>query len=146
MWVLLHPIFLTQDEIRQMTGRVRYKSQSHVLSTLGIKHKVRPDGSMLVLRAHVEKSLGGRPRPGRASASMTLTGARSNASQTNPGKHAARRSRLKLGPFLDCRDEIRSERYFSPRLPPKRNRCSSKLTNTSPHTLRNARCHLGTSY
>lgn len=59
MSLLLHSIFLTQEEIRQMTGRVRYKSQSHVLSTLGIEHKVRPDGSMLVLRAHVEKSLGG---------------------------------------------------------------------------------------
>lgn len=56
---LVCPIFLTQDEIREMTGRVRYKSQAHVLSALGIEHMVRPDGSMLVLRAHVEQSLGG---------------------------------------------------------------------------------------
>ncbi|MBN4667180.1 DUF4224 domain-containing protein [Pandoraea nosoerga] len=53
------PIFLTQDEIRDMTGRVRYKSQSLVLSALGIEHRVRPDGSLLVLRSHVELSLGG---------------------------------------------------------------------------------------
>lgn len=30
---------------------------------MGIEHKVRPDGSMLVLRAHVEQSLGGRAKP-----------------------------------------------------------------------------------
>lgn len=53
------PIFLTQDEIREMTGRVRYKSQASVLSAMGIEHKVRPDGSLLVLRSHVEQSLGG---------------------------------------------------------------------------------------
>lgn len=53
------PIFLTQDEIRDMTGRVRYKSQALVLSAMGIEHKVRPDGSLLVLRSHVEQSLGG---------------------------------------------------------------------------------------
>ncbi|VVE46865.1 DUF4224 domain-containing protein [Pandoraea terrigena] len=59
MSLLVTPIFLTKDEIREMTGRVRYKSQALVLSALGIEHKVRPDGSMLVLRAHVEQSLGG---------------------------------------------------------------------------------------
>ncbi|VVE71517.1 hypothetical protein PAN31117_04081 [Pandoraea anapnoica] len=53
------PIFLTQSEIREMTGRVRHKSQTLVLSALGIEHKVRPDGSLLVLRSHVEQALGG---------------------------------------------------------------------------------------
>ncbi|WP_224785387.1 DUF4224 domain-containing protein [Pandoraea pnomenusa] len=55
---LVTSIFLTRDEIRVMTGRVRHKSQALVLSALGIEHKVRPDGSLLVLRAHVEQSLG----------------------------------------------------------------------------------------
>lgn len=51
--------FLSSDEIREMTGRVRHKSQALVLAALGIEHKVRPDGRMLVLRAHVVQSLGG---------------------------------------------------------------------------------------
>ncbi|VVE41948.1 hypothetical protein PCO31111_04222 [Pandoraea communis] len=59
MSLLVVPTFLTQDEIREMTGRVRYKSQALVLSAMGIEHKVRPDGSILVLRMHVEQSLGG---------------------------------------------------------------------------------------
>ncbi|VVE10664.1 hypothetical protein PTE30175_02545 [Pandoraea terrae] len=50
--------FLTQDEVRELTGRTKFKSQDHVLSVLGIEHKVRPDGSMIVLRAHVEQLLG----------------------------------------------------------------------------------------
>lgn len=63
MSLLSSSIFLTRDEIRQLTGRMRHKSQDLVLSTMGIEHKVRPDGSMLVLRAHVEQSLGGRAKP-----------------------------------------------------------------------------------
>ncbi|WP_150696653.1 DUF4224 domain-containing protein [Pandoraea terrae] len=51
--------FLTCDEVKELTGRVKYKTQAHVLSPLGIEHKVRPDGSMLVLRAHMEHVLGG---------------------------------------------------------------------------------------
>ncbi len=32
-----------------------------MLNALGITHKVRSDGSLLVLRSHVEKELGGAP-------------------------------------------------------------------------------------
>lgn len=54
-------MFLTEDEVKEMTGRVQHQAQAKMLNTLGITHKVRSDGSMLVLRAHVEKELGGGP-------------------------------------------------------------------------------------
>lgn len=52
-------MFLTEDEIIELTNRRRRKSQSQVLNALGIQHKVRPDGTLLVLRSHVENELGG---------------------------------------------------------------------------------------
>jgi hypothetical protein len=52
-------MFLTRAEIAELTGRKLSKSQRTVLNHLGIEHKVRPDGSLVVLRSHVEKSLGG---------------------------------------------------------------------------------------
>lgn len=38
----------------------RYALQREVLCLMGIEHKVRPDGSLCVSRAHVESLLGGR--------------------------------------------------------------------------------------
>jgi hypothetical protein len=52
-------MFLTADELKEMTKRTQYRAQVQVLRSLGIEHKIRPDGSVLVLRAHVEKQLGG---------------------------------------------------------------------------------------
>lgn len=52
-------MFLTPDEIAELTGRKLHKAQRSVLNHLGIEHKIRPDGSLVVLRSHVEKSLGG---------------------------------------------------------------------------------------
>ena len=52
-------MFLTPEEIAQLTGRVQRRAQRTVLNALGVVHKVRPDGSLVVLRAHVEKELGG---------------------------------------------------------------------------------------
>lgn len=51
-------MFLTPDEIAELTGRKLHKAQRTVLNHLGIQHMVRPDGSLVVLRSHVEKSLG----------------------------------------------------------------------------------------
>jgi len=50
--------FLDDDEIVSLTGRERRPAQSRVLSFMGIEHKRRPDGSIVVLRAHVEKLFG----------------------------------------------------------------------------------------
>ena len=51
-------MFLTADEVRDLTGKVRNQTQVAALRHMGIEHRVRPDGSVAVLRAHVESSLG----------------------------------------------------------------------------------------
>jgi hypothetical protein len=53
-------MFLRADEIREMTQRMHHKAQAAALNALGIVHKLRADGSPLVLRAHVEEALGMR--------------------------------------------------------------------------------------
>jgi hypothetical protein len=53
-------MFLTRDELREMTGRQQYRTQAKVLSAMGITYKIRPDGTLLVLREHVIEQLGGR--------------------------------------------------------------------------------------
>jgi hypothetical protein len=53
-------MFLTRDELREMTGKQQYRSQAKVLNAMGITHKIRPDGTLLVLRSHVIEQLGGR--------------------------------------------------------------------------------------
>jgi len=51
---------LTSAEVRELTGRTRRPTQVHTLRAMGIEHRVRPDGSVAVLRAHAEHVLGGR--------------------------------------------------------------------------------------
>ncbi|GHD59736.1 DUF4224 domain-containing protein [Jeongeupia chitinilytica] len=58
-------LFLSQAELQELTNRVRRTSQATVLKSLGIEHRIRPDGSVIVLRAHVERLLGGAERPGQ---------------------------------------------------------------------------------
>lgn len=55
-------MLLNDDELEQLTKRKRRDAQRRVLVALGIEHKVRPDGSLVVLAAHVEKLLGGARR------------------------------------------------------------------------------------
>lgn len=51
-------MILTQTELVELTGR-RFKSaQVRVLRFMGIEHKIRPDGSVAVLRAHVDQIMG----------------------------------------------------------------------------------------
>lgn len=50
-------MFLTPDELIQLTGRKRSASQLKTLNAMGIEHKRRPDGSVVVLRSLVEKVL-----------------------------------------------------------------------------------------
>lgn len=50
--------FLTQEEIVEMTGRTQRAAQTRELTHMGVIHKPRADGSVLVLRAHVEQLLG----------------------------------------------------------------------------------------
>lgn len=50
-------MFLTDEQIVELTKRTRRASQRKVLTAMGIEHRPRPDGSLVVLRSHVEKLL-----------------------------------------------------------------------------------------
>lgn len=50
-------MFLNDDELTSLTGRKRSTSRMRVLHALGVEYKRRPDGSLVVLRSHVEKLL-----------------------------------------------------------------------------------------
>lgn len=50
--------FLTTSELVELTGKVRHSAQIRQLRHMGIHHKTRADGSVAVLRAHVEKEFG----------------------------------------------------------------------------------------
>ena len=50
--------FLTPDDVSEMTGKVQHRAQAKALNSLGVIYKIRADGSILVLRAHVEQLLG----------------------------------------------------------------------------------------
>jgi hypothetical protein len=59
-------MFLDEIELAELTGRRRADAQARALRAMGIEHRVRPDGSVAVLRAHVEKLFGMskvEPRP-----------------------------------------------------------------------------------
>jgi hypothetical protein len=51
-------MFLTDEEIVELTKKRRRVSQRQVLNALGIVHKVRPDGSLVVARDHALKEFG----------------------------------------------------------------------------------------
>jgi len=51
-------MFLTPEDIAALTLKTQRKAQRAALNFMGIDHKIRPDGSIVVLRAHVEKVLG----------------------------------------------------------------------------------------
>ena len=51
-------MILTEDEIRVLTGRRFRAAQARALRFMGIEHKIRPDGSIAVLRAHAEQVMG----------------------------------------------------------------------------------------
>lgn len=51
-------MFLNDDELVALTKRTRSDAQIRALRFMGIEHKIRPDGSVAVLRAHVETTFG----------------------------------------------------------------------------------------
>ncbi|WP_158590435.1 DUF4224 domain-containing protein [Noviherbaspirillum cavernae] len=51
-------MFLDENEVEELSGKQRRPAQVRALSFMGIEHKLRPDGSIAVLRAHVEKLFG----------------------------------------------------------------------------------------
>jgi hypothetical protein len=57
-------MFLTNEEVVQLTGRKRHPAQVRALRGMGIEHRVRPDGSVAVLRALVDALFGLEKRQG----------------------------------------------------------------------------------
>jgi hypothetical protein len=51
-------MFLSADEISNMTERVQRSAQAKVLRSMGVEFRRRPDGSLAIARAHVEKLFG----------------------------------------------------------------------------------------
>lgn len=58
-------MFLNDTEIESLTKRKRAKAQQKQLNALGIQYKVRADGSLVILHAHVERLLGGQEQSAR---------------------------------------------------------------------------------
>jgi len=57
--------FLDVTEIEGLTNKHKRPSQIKVLNAMGIEHKVRPDGSVAILRAHISKVFDGDPESAR---------------------------------------------------------------------------------
>lgn len=51
-------MFLDADEVRELTCRVQHSAQVRALRGMGVEHRVRPDGTVAVMRAHAEKVFG----------------------------------------------------------------------------------------
>lgn len=54
-------MFLDDDELRSMTHRIQRAAQARMLRSMGIAFKQRADGTLAVLRSHVEKEFGVGP-------------------------------------------------------------------------------------
>lgn len=57
--MVMPSMFLSQIELIELTNRVRSRAQISALHFMDITHRVRPDGSVAVLRSHVQQALGG---------------------------------------------------------------------------------------
>lgn len=51
-------MFLDDEELTQLTKKRRNDARIRVLNGMGVQHKIRPDGSIAVLRSHVERLFG----------------------------------------------------------------------------------------
>jgi Domain of unknown function (DUF4224) len=52
-------LLLSREEVADLTGRTQHAAQARVLRGMGIEHRVRPDGSIAVARAHFDSVFGG---------------------------------------------------------------------------------------
>ncbi len=51
-------MFLSRAEIADLTRKQHRDAQARVLRAMGVEHRVRPDGSVAVARAHIERIFG----------------------------------------------------------------------------------------
>ena len=63
--------FLAMDEIQGLTNKINRPSQIKVLNSMGIEHRVRPDGTVAILRAHITKIFDGESASNRKQAKTT---------------------------------------------------------------------------
>ena len=56
-------MFLDDDELIELTQRRRRDAQIRMLLAMGIEHRVRPDGSVAVHKAHVDRVFGVTEQP-----------------------------------------------------------------------------------
>ena len=54
-------IYLTKNEIEEITHRSRFSAQIRALASMGIPYRVRPDGTPLVCRSAFEQIMGISP-------------------------------------------------------------------------------------
>lgn len=54
-------MFLTDDELFELTKKQRHPAQARALTAMGVTYRHRADGSLAVLKAHVEAVLGCAP-------------------------------------------------------------------------------------
>jgi len=57
--------FLEPEEITALTNKQRSPAQAKALNGMGIEYKIRPDGSIAILRAHINKVFGAEPEKAR---------------------------------------------------------------------------------
>lgn len=56
-------MILSDDELIALTRRTQHAAQARMLRAMGIDHKVRPDGSLIVARLVVDEFLGVSLKP-----------------------------------------------------------------------------------
>lgn len=52
-------LFLSKQDLIDLTGYKKPSAQARALNAMGIEHRIRPDGAVIVLRAHIAAILGG---------------------------------------------------------------------------------------
>lgn len=82
-------MFLDPDELHELTCRVQHAAQAKVLRGMGIEHRARPDGSIAVLRSHVEDVMCGNAGGRRKKAEPEINWSGINATRTQSGKSRA---------------------------------------------------------
>ena len=50
--------FLTDKEVIELTNKRNRPAQRNALKSMGIEHRVRPDGTVAILREHIARELG----------------------------------------------------------------------------------------
>lgn len=77
---------LSEDEIRQVTHKVRKTAQIKALRQMGIEVKIRPDGSPLVNANHFEQATGGKVEEENFDVKLNLEALSATKKQEKPRK------------------------------------------------------------